>query len=277
VSIHPKRALDAVAISVLIVATLGFVSATDGSDARGLYDVSLTAPYSGYRPSLPGFPYSPLVAQLLQPFHALPWPVFHGLIVGGELAALAWLIGLPLAALLAVVQPPLLVDELRFANIQLMVTVLVVVGQNRPAAWTVPLLTKVSPGVGLIWFVVRREWRQLSVAVGFTALLALVSFVVAPDLWGQWLGLLTGSPLRDAGHLAPLPFILRIAIASAVVAVAGLSGRVWLVPIGAAIAAPEYGAQWLLVLGSVRLVRDHGWGRGDAASDAGSSSNKTSR
>lgn len=194
----PTLVLNSVALAVLIIAGVGFLVATDGADARGLYDVGLQAPYDGYRPSWPGFPYSPLVAQLLQPLQALPWPFFHGLIVGGELAALAWLIGLPVAALLALVQPPLLVGDLRVANVQLMVTALTVAGLTRPLAWAGPLLTKVSPGVGLLWFVVRRDWRAITMAAGGTVVLGLLSFALAPDLWRQWLNLLTGSPLQDA-------------------------------------------------------------------------------
>jgi hypothetical protein len=249
-------ALNALAIGVLIVAGLGYVVATNGADARGMYDVGLSDPYAGYRPSLPGFPYSPLVAQLLQPFQALPWPVFHGLVIAGELAALAYLVGAPLAALLAVVQPPLLVDELRFGNIELVVTALVVIGFTRPAAWAGPLLTKVSPGIGLLWFVARREWRRLAIAMGTTAALALISFVLAPQLWFDWFQLLTGSPLADAQRLAPLPFVVRVAIGAAVILVAAISDRAWLVPLGIAVALPEYGSQWLILLAMPRLFFD---------------------
>ncbi len=244
---------NALAIGVLIVAGIGYVVATNGADAKAMYDVPLTDPYAGYRPSLPGFPYSPLVAQLLQPFQMLPWPIFHSVLVAGELGALAYLVGLPLAALLAVVQAPLLVDELRFANIQLMVTALVVIGFTRPAAWAGPVLTKVSPGIGLMWFVARREWRRLGVALGTTAALALVSFVFAPQLWFDWFRLLTGSSLADAQHLAPLPLVARIAVGAGVVLTAAISDRAWLVPLGMAIATPEYGSQWLILLAMPRL------------------------
>jgi hypothetical protein len=252
----PRRqrlAITVISLAVLVVAGIGYVIANEGADARVLYEIGLTSPYAGYRPSHPGFPYSPLVAQLLQPLQALPWPVFHGLIVGGELAALAWLIGLPLAALLAFVQAPLLVDDLRVANIQLMVTALVVIGFTRAPAWPGPLLTKVSPGIGLLWFVARREWRHLAVALGTTAALVLVSFVFAPQLWFDWFHLLTGAPLADAQRLAPLPFAVRILLGAGVVLVAAVSDRAWLVPLGIAVALPEYGSQWLILLAMPRL------------------------
>jgi hypothetical protein len=218
-----------------------------------MYEVDPANPYAGYRPSHPGFPYSPLITQLLQPMQTLPWPVFHGMVIGGELAALAFLVGLPLAALLAVVQPPVLVDELRFANIQLIVTALLAVGLTFAPAWAGILLTKVSPGVGLIWFAARREWRFLATALGTTAALAVVSFAFAPHLWLDWFQLLTGSSLTDAQRLAPLPLTVRVMLGAGVVVVAALTDRAWLVPLGIAVALPEYGSQWLILLAMPRL------------------------
>jgi hypothetical protein len=261
-----RLVVTAVSLAVLVIAGIGYVVANVAADARVMYEIGLTSPYAGYRPSHPGFPYSPLVAQLLQPLQALPWPVFHGLVVGGELAALAWLIGLPLAALLAFVQAPLLVDDLRVGNVQLMVTALVVIGFTRPAVWAGPLLTKVSPGIGLLWFAVRREWRRLAIAIGTTAALALVSFAFAPQLWFDWFHLLTGSPLADAQRLAPLPFVVRIIIGAAVILVAAISDRAWLVPLGIAVALPEYGSQWLILLAMPRLYLA---GAGPRGRDAG--------
>lgn len=248
-----RFAITLISLAALAVAGIGYVIGNEGVDARVLYEIGLSSPYAGYRPSHAGFPYSPLVAQLLQPLHALPWPIFHALIVGGELWALAWLIGLPLAALLAFVQAPLLVDDLRVGNIQLMVTALVVIGFTRPPAWAGPLLTKVSPGIGLLWFAARREWRRLAIALGTAAALALVSFVFAPQLWFDWFHLLTGVPLADAERLAPLPLAVRILLGIGVVLVAAISDRVWLVPLGIAVALPEYGSQWLILLAMPRL------------------------
>ena len=50
--------------------------------------------------------------------------------------------------------------ELAGGNISLLLAVAIVVGFRWPAAWAFVLLTKVTPGIGLLWFVVRREWRS---------------------------------------------------------------------------------------------------------------------
>ena len=63
----------------------------------------------------------------------------------------------------------------------------IVLGMRWPAAWAFILLTKISPGVGLLWFAVRREWRNLAIALGVTSAIAAVSFVLAPNLWSDFL------------------------------------------------------------------------------------------
>ncbi len=49
------------------------------------------------------------------------------------------------------------------------------IGFRYPAAWSLILLTKITPGIGLLWFAVRREWRALAIALGATAAIASVS------------------------------------------------------------------------------------------------------
>ena len=44
-------------------------------------------------------------------------------------------------------------------NIHLLLGAVIVAGFRWPWLWALPLLTKVTPGVGLLWFALRREWR----------------------------------------------------------------------------------------------------------------------
>ena len=53
-------------------------------------------------------------------------------------------------------------------NPQILVAAVCVLGFRWPALWAFPILTKLSPGIGLLWFLARREWRQLGIAVGVT-------------------------------------------------------------------------------------------------------------
>ena len=159
------------------------------------------------------FLYSPLVAQLLAPFSALPYAVFYALLALANMGALVYLLGPELAAVSLFLVP--VANEIARGNIHLLLAAAIVVGLRRPAAWAVVLLTKVTPGIGLLWFAARREWRALAVAAGTTAVLVVVSFVFAPDLWGRWLSML----LSNTGATRPnaflqVPGLPRLAVAA---------------------------------------------------------------
>ena len=71
--------------------------------------------------------------------------------------------------------------EIVSGNVHLLYAAVIVAGFRLSAAWALPLLTKVTPGIGLVWFLVRREWRPLAVAFGVTVAVAAVSFVLDTD------------------------------------------------------------------------------------------------
>ena len=81
---------------------------------------------------------------------------------------------------------PAVAIELNAVNVNLLVVGAVLIGFRFPFAWAFVILTKITPGVGLLWFAVRREWRNLAIAIGATALIAGGSFLLAPDLWRQY-------------------------------------------------------------------------------------------
>ena len=95
------------------------------------------------------------------------------------------------------------------------------------------LLTKVTPGVGLLWFVVRREWRSLAIALGTTAAIVAVSYVIAPGQWADWFALLRSDGGQESGRL-----LLRLVAAAALVTWGALTDRAWTVPIAAMLALP---------------------------------------
>ena len=68
--------------------------------------------------------------------------------------------------------------ELAGGNIHLLLAAAIVLGFRWPWTWSLVLLTKITPGIGLLWFVVRREWRNLTIALGGTAAIVAVSFVL---------------------------------------------------------------------------------------------------
>jgi hypothetical protein len=88
--------------------------------------------------------------------------------------------------------------EVLAGNIHILTALAIVIGFRWPAAWAFVLLTKVTPGIGLLWFLSRREWKAAAVALLATATLVVVSFMLDPDAWGAWVGVLTLS--RWTGH-----------------------------------------------------------------------------
>jgi Glycosyltransferase family 87 len=182
--------------------------------------------------------YSPVFTQLLGPLHGLPWPVFAGLWTLALSAILAWLGGRWFGYVLLV---PFVAIELAMGNIHILMAGAIVAGFRWPAAWAVILLTKVTPGVGLIWFLVRREWTALAIAIGLSAVLAAVSFVFAPGLWTEWIAVLRTTQANVVRASTPFDFIplpARLAIAAGLVAFAAKTDRRWLVPVAATLALP---------------------------------------
>lgn len=129
-------------------------------------------------------------------------------------------------------------------------------GFRYPWTWSFVLLTKVTPGIGLVWFAVRREWRALAIAVGATALVAGVSFVLAPWMWREWIELLVaeaGKPM--APKAIPIPLWMRLPVALLVVAWGARTDRPWTVAVAAWLAIPAmwwYSSVMLLAMLPIR-------------------------
>lgn len=73
--------------------------------------------------------------------------------------------------------------------------------------------------------------------------------------WHEWIGVLTGRNLGVADAQASIPFLPRAGLAVGIVAYAGRTDRLWLVPIAAAIGVPiPNDAHWTMALASIRLA-----------------------
>jgi hypothetical protein len=206
--------------------------------------------------------YSPAFAQVFSLIGLLPREVF---IVGWIvlLAGVAWWLARPWPASLLVLALPVS-QEILIGNIHLLLAAAIVLGFRWSATWAFVLLTKVTPGVGLLWFVARREWRALIVALGVTAVISIVSFAIAPGVWADWFALLR----RDGGGESRW-LLIRLAAAAAVVTWGALTDRRWTVPLGAMMALPVV---WMdsfsMLLGCVALGSSRRGG--EARSAAGS-------
>lgn len=227
-------------LGALGVAAIFANPTSHGADALAFWSVDPGDPYAytgdGALAGTGAFRYAPIVAVLLAPLQQLPWPVFLNLWTIAQLAALAaigrrW-------ALVLVLFPPVFFD-LAWGNINIFLAFAVAMSFRWPAAWAVPLLTKVTPGVGLAWYVGRRDWRSLLLVALALACAIVVSLpFVGVDAWAAWLDV-----LRDSAGQAPVgafevPLLPRVLVAFALSVYAGATDRRWLIPLAVTLAMP---------------------------------------
>jgi hypothetical protein len=140
--------------------------------------------------------------------------------------------------------------EVAGGNVSLLLAVAIVVGFRWPAAWSVVLLTKITPGVGLLWFAVRREWRSLFIAFAATAAIGAVSAIVMPPAWRQWLDVIVANAGRGGTWASvPVPLLIRLPLAVALVIWGARTDRRWTVPVASMLALPAlwYGGVSMLL------------------------------
>lgn len=218
-----------------------------GIDARAYWGVDLAHPYlSSGVGDYSTYLYSPAFAQFLSPLYALPFEVFFVLWTVASIAVLYWLVKPWPAALLILFLP--WTYELFVGQVHLFIAAAIVLGFRWPSLWAFNILTKVTPGVGLLWFLVRREWRPLAIAIGTTAAIAAVSFLLAPTAWLDWYTFLRSS--TGSGEL----LYPRIALAAIIVAIGALTDRRWTIPIAVWLALPVVWIEsWVILFAIIRL------------------------
>jgi hypothetical protein len=208
-----------------------------GMDARCYWLPTLADPYlhSNWTEQI-AYPYSPAFLQLLEPIRQLWWQGFMAVWSAILLGALVVITG-PRLILVGLVWFGLM--EAWGGNIELLVGLAILAGFRWPATWSFVLLTKIAPGVGLLWFAVRREWRSLFIALAATAAIVAVSFVLMPDAWFRWPQVLLNN-LGKGGTWAavPIPFLVRLPFAVLLIVWGALRDQRWVVPIGSMLALP---------------------------------------
>ena len=202
---------------------------------------------------LGAFRYAPPIGLLFSPLGMLPWWFYVTVWAALGIGCLVWLGGRWAIVLLAL--PPVAL-ELYHGNIHLLMAVAIALGFRYPVAWSFVLLTKVTPGIGLLWFAVRREWRSLGIALAATLVIAAVSYLIAPALWGDWFATLQASIGRPADLSLPPPFWARLPIAIVLVVWGARTDRRWTVAIAATLALPNVWPHGLVVaLGALPFIR----------------------
>jgi Glycosyltransferase family 87 len=216
--------------------------------------------YDGQNPFLIGaYLYAPVFAQAIAPLTTLPYPIFAAVWASLSVVVLAWLVGRWALAILFSLAVAL---ELYLGQIDILLAAAIVISFRYPAAWAFPLLTKVAPGVGLVWYLVRREWRNLAIAITATVAIAAVSALISPEAWRGWFDLLRRSVTDRQtieGAYIGIPIGLRLPSAIALIAWGALGNRRWTVPVGVLLAMPIlWGNVFTLLIAVVALRPEPG-------------------
>ena len=131
-------------------------------------------------------------------------------------------------------------------------------GFRWPGTWSFALLTKVTPGIGLLWFAARREWRKLAIALATTAAIVGASLFIDPQICGRHGS--TCSPRSQwhrIGRAHPHPAVVPPAVAAVLAIYAGRTDRKWLLPVVAFLAMPVlWWGSLSVLIGCVALERE---------------------
>jgi Glycosyltransferase family 87 len=242
-------------VAVLIIAV---IRPAESADAHAYWAVDLANPYTRAVATTDAFTYPPPAAIGFWVLGHLPWPVFQALwtlLIG---LALLWMAG-PWSILVIALPVPIVTSDLYLGNIHILLAAAIVGAFRRPGLWAFGLLTKPSVGLAMLWYVVRREWRPLAIALGVTGAIALVSAILQPGLWPAWFDyiLKTGvaPPVGDAAWV-PIPLLIRFPAAILLVAWGARTNRPWTVPIAAMLALPVLWMVGLsMIVGAIALLR----------------------
>jgi len=232
---------------------------TFGYDAYAYWNVALPDPYAIALGALGSFNYSPPVALVADWFSTVEWWVFLWIWTLLLIGTVIWIAGSSSWVFVAFAIP-FVALELYHGNIHILLGAAVWLGFRHPWAWAFVLLTKPTAGVALLWFVVRREWRPLFIALGTTGVIGLLSFLIMPSLWADYLDLLITNSGRFSNTVdIAIPLWIRLPAAAALVIWGARTDRRWTVVVSAMLAMPVLwlgaGAMLIAVIPEVRARR----------------------
>lgn len=200
-------------------------------DLWAYWSTGIDLEYSTARPGNSGaYIYSPAFAHLISPLTALPLPVFTAAWTAIVAAAFFWLTGWR-AFFIGVLAPVTM--SLAIGQLDVLMAVAIVLGFRWPAAWFFPIVTKVTPGIGLLWYAARGEWRSLGLALGATAAVVGLSMLVDPRAWVGWFEMLARMqfPTPAAGVYLPVSVWVRLPLVAALVVWGARTNRRWTLPV----------------------------------------------
>ena len=224
--------------SILGVAVAAYVFARGGwgFDFFAYWSAEPLHPYQTVE-GFGAFHYPPPVAWFGPALRLLPFEASFVLWTALNLAALAWMARRWTLAWLAFLPVS---SELFHGNVHLLMAAALVLGlRSSPWAWAL-IAVKLSTLVVLLDWVLRRQWRRLLACLLPLGVVVVVSLVLQPGDWIDWVTHLLerSSGQHDTGAQILIPPWLRLPIATALVVAAAWRGLPWLLAPAMVLAMP---------------------------------------
>lgn len=199
--------------------------------------------------------YSPAFAQVIWPLAQLPFPAFCVIFTVAPAVAFWWLL-LPLPRRLAVPCWLMTTPEIVTGNIFWLLALAAVWGMTRAGWWVAVAFTKITPFLGPVWFLVRRQWRELATCLAFAMLVGAASWAIDPDAWRDWTTFLIDNRGGSQGPIGDLlPLFVRVPVALLLVGWAAASDKAWVVPIAMVVATPVLATASFTMLTAIPRLR----------------------
>jgi hypothetical protein len=205
--------------------------------------------------------YSPAFLVLLAPLEILGWHGFLFVLVACLAACGLWLIEhvpVPLRSWWPILAALALADAWA-GNVHLPLAVAIVLGVRSGASWSAVALTKVTPAIGVLWHLVRRDWRALAGAGTGLAVVVGLSLLAGFEAWPSWIVMLLTQERPVGIVILPVPLPVRLAAAALILVWGATRDRPWTVPLACLLALP---AVWptspAMLLGVAALWRPVG-------------------
>lgn len=197
-------------------------------------------------PGVAEYRYSPAFLWLTEPFRWLPFWAYQVVWVALHFATVAWLAPWMLAF-------PGVADDVITGNINTFLALGVVLAVRGAPTWPLAMLTKVTPSVGMLYHVGRREWAPLAWSAIIAGTIVGIGWLVQPGIWNDWIASLRVGPdtYVTIDVLAPLP--VRLVVGAALCLAA--ARWVWLLPVGMIVAMPGLWPASFALLAAVPRLR----------------------
>ena len=81
---------------------------------------------------------------------------------------------------------------------------------------------KLAPGLGILYLLLRRRWRDAGIAIAVGLVILLISVVIGPSAWSGFIATVQSRGPGDISGLLPIPYFVRVVAAVVVTVMAGL-------------------------------------------------------